>query len=303
MDIDALSLFIKAAALGNITAAGKELGLLPSVASQKLMKLENTLGLRLLSRTTRHISLTEDGRAFMPYAKNILAAIDEAYFSTTSANSNVRRTLKISAPGSFARICLIPLIADFLKIHRNLKINLILSDSLQDLNEIGIDVAIRIAELKDSTWVARNIAADYRILCASPAYLLSHGEPLTPIELEQHQCILFGEQDQWHFKCPKGAQQPALEAIFRTNCGESVRLAAEQGLGIASISTWNAKASLQNGALVRIMQDFELQQRRNIWAIYPSAKLISSKARLFVEFLTNELKDPQARDYCTPPQR
>lgn len=267
------------------------------------MKLENTLGLRLLSRTTRHIALTEDGRAFMPYAKNILSAIDEAYFSTTSANSSVRRTLKISAPGSFARICLIPLVAEFLKTHHNLKINLVLSDSLQDLNEIGIDVAIRIAELKDSTLVARNLGADYRILCASPAYLLKHGAPLSPEELARHQCILFGEESKWNFQCAEGEQPPALEAVFRSDCGESVRLAAEQGLGIASISIWNARASLQSGALVRVMQGFELQQRRNIWAIYPSAKLISSKARLFVEFMKNELKNPTQLEYCTPPQQ
>lgn len=288
MDIEALALFVRAAELGNITAAGRELDYVPSVASQKLVKLENALGMRLLCRTTRHISLSEDGLAFIPHAQKILSAVDEAYFAIAKGPNTPQQTVKISAPGSFARICLFPAIANFLKAHPNLKVNLVLSDSLQDLSAMGIDVAIRIAELKNSTLVARKIAADHRILCASPGYLHTFGEPRNPDDLEGHRCILLGEEAPWKFTEPGTARRPRMDNVFRTNCGESVRLAAAEGLGIASISQWNAKPSLDSGALVRVMSEFELQQNRDIWAIYPSTKLISSKARLFVEFLISE---------------
>lgn len=288
MDLNALSLFIRATELGNITAAGKELGLLPSVASQRLAKLENTLGKRLLHRTTRLVSLTEDGLEFLPHAVKILAAVDDAYHLTAKGNEAPKRVLKLAAPGSFARICLLPIMVKFLELNPNLKIDLVLSDAIQDLTELGADVAIRIAALKDSTHVARKIGAERRILCAAPAYLAQRGEPLHPDQLLAHQCVLLGDEESWTFEMPEAAYSVAVSGVLRVNCGESARLAAESGLGIVSVSEWNASAALAEGRLLRILADFPLQQQRDIWAIYPSSKLISSKARSFVDFLISE---------------
>jgi len=272
MDINALSLFVRATELGNITAAGKELGLLPSVASQRLAKLENTLGRRLLHRTTRQVSLTEDGVEFLPHAVKILAAVDDAYHLSANGSEVPRRILKLAAPG----------------LNPNLKIDLVLSDAIQDLTEIGVDVAIRIAALKDSTQVARRIGADRRILCAAPDYLAQRGEPAHPDDLQGHQCVLLGDEDSWSFETPDGGSSMAVSGVLRVNCGETARLAAESGLGIASISAWNARTALAEGRLVQILGKFPLRQQRDIWAIYPSSKLISSKACSFVDFLISE---------------
>jgi DNA-binding transcriptional LysR family regulator len=287
MEIDGLSLFVRATELGNITAAGKELGLLPSVASQRLAKLERSLGMRLLHRTTRQVSLTEDGAEFLPHAHNILAAVDEAYLASAHGQNAPKRVLKLAAPGSFARIVLLPMIAKFLAQHPNLKIDLVLSDAIQDLTEIGVDVAIRIAVLKDSTQVARRIGSDHRILCAAPAYLAQHGTPQHPDELAAHQCILLGDEERWVFAQP-GLRSELLHGVLRVNCGETARLAAESGLGIVSVSAWNARKALEEGRLVPVLSAWPLAQLRDIWAIYPSSKLISSKARSFVEFLMQE---------------
>lgn len=290
MNIEALNLFIRSTELGNITAAGRELGLGPSVASHKLAKLEDHLGMRLLHRTTRQVSLTEDGAVFLPHAIRVRAAVDEAYGAAVKGVDVPKRVLRVCAPGSFARMCLVPIITRFLHANPHLKIDLILSDEIQDLTEIGIDVAIRIAALKDSSQVARRIGSDLRLLCAAPAYLEAHGEPMSPADLINHSCILLGDEDHWRFIGVPPADSAEIDGALRVNCGESARLAAVAGLGIASISMWNAQASLVSRSLVEVMPSHALEQTRDIWAIYPSARLISSKARAFVEFIIAEFQ-------------
>lgn len=285
LDLSALSLFVRAAELGNITAAGREAGLAPSVASERLAKLEASLGMRLLHRTTRQVTVTEDGAEFLPHAVRVLAAVDEAYLSRPYGQGAAKRVLKLAAPTSFAQAVLMPIIVRFLDAHPNLKIDLVLSDWIQDLTEIGVDLAIRIDELKDSTHVAREIGTDDRVLCAAPAYLARRGTPKSPEELPGHECVLLGAEDRWTFAASAGGVTAVLDGSLRVNSGDIARLAAEPGLGIASISTWNARRSLAEGRLVQVLADFPLEQRRRIWAIYPSARLISSKARSFVEFL------------------
>lgn len=291
MDIQALNLFVRSMEMGNITAAGAELGLVPSVASQKLARLEKSLGMRLLHRTTRQVTLTEDGALFLPHASRIIAAVDEAYFTTIKSQETPKRVLRVSAPGSFARICLMPAVTRFLRSHPNLKIDLVLSDEVQNLTEIGIDVAIRIAELKDSTHVARKLGNDKRILCASPAYLERKGEPKEPGDLSRHDCITLGEENRWHFAGTPRNTSSIINGCFRVNCGETARMAAVEGLGIASISLWNARAFLEKGELVEVLTTFALEQNRTIWAIYPSSRQISSKARALVDFLSQEFAD------------
>ncbi|KUG45541.1 LysR family transcriptional regulator [Pseudomonas savastanoi pv. fraxini] len=291
MDIQALNLFVRSMEMGNITAAGAELGLVPSVASQKLAKLEKSLGMRLLHRTTRQVTLTEDGALFLPHASRIIAAVDEAYFTTVKSQETPKRVLRISAPGSFARVCLMPAVTRFLRSHPNLKIDLVLSDEVQNLTEIGIDVAIRIAALKDSTHVARKLGNDTRILCASPAYLEQKGEPGEPEDLSRHDCITLGEENRWHFAGNARNPFSIINGSFRVNCGEAAGIAAVEGLGIASISLWNARASLNKGDLVEVLSSFALEQSRAVWAIYPSSRQISSKARAFVDFLIQEFVD------------
>jgi DNA-binding transcriptional LysR family regulator len=290
LDVEALSLFVRAAEMSNITAAGKELKLPASVASQRLSRLEAFLGMRLLHRTTRSVSLTEDGAEFLQHAHKILAAIDDAYAISQDAPGAFQRTLKIAAPGTLARLYLQPLLRKFLDAHPGLDIDMVLSDSIQNITELGVDVAIRVGKLNDSSHVARKLGPDVRILCASPEYLARKGRPQTPADLAGHDCVLLGDERRWSFTGKDGATvRQEVDGRLRVNCGESARLAAEDGIGIVCVSVWNARASLSAGKLVQVMSDYQVEQTRDIWAIYPSARLISSKARSFVDFLAQEL--------------
>lgn len=193
MNTDHLRLFLRVAATHNISSAGAELGLSPAVASVHLNKLEESLGVRLVHRTTRRVSLTEEGLAFFHHAEDVLSSVEAAKASVGAGSESPSGTLRVAAPASFGRMHLIPALKEFTQQHPNLNIDLMLSDTIIDLVEGGFDIAIRNSELKDSSLIARKLANDRRILCASPGYLASQGEPKTPQDLTSHNCItLFG---------------------------------------------------------------------------------------------------------------
>lgn len=183
MNIEHLRLFIRVAATQNISAAGAELGLSPAVASSHLNKLEEGLGVRLIHRTTRRVALTEEGKAFLAHAEEVLASVEAARASVGAGQASPSGTLRVSAPASFGRMHLVPAVGEFLKHYPDLNVEFRLSDSIVDLVEGGFDVAIRNAELKDSTLIARKLATDNRIICASPGYLEQYGEPTSPEQL------------------------------------------------------------------------------------------------------------------------
>ncbi len=285
MNIDHLKLFIRVAANGNITRAGQEQGLSPAVAGNHIKKLEEDLGVLLLQRTTRKVSLTEEGVSFLPHAEEVLSSIEAARAAVGAGSTSPTGTLRISAPASFGRMHLVPILSDFMSRHTGLKVDLHLSDAIVDLVEGGFDLAIRNAKLKDSSLVARKLSADRRVLCASPAYLAEHGEPGNPDDLHNHQCISLQGLDTWLFDMADGKQSVRISSRLRVDNGEALRDACTQGLGITINSTWSAYQELKRGDLVEVLPEFPLVSDTSIWAVYPSSRLLAPKVRLFVDYL------------------
>ncbi|MBD1390327.1 LysR family transcriptional regulator [Neiella sp. HB171785] len=287
MNIDHLKLFVRVASTHNITAAGAELGLSPAVASAHIGKLEQSLGVRLIHRTTRRVSLTEEGKAFLPHAQEVLAGVEAAKAAVGTGKLTPQGNLRITAPASFGRMHLVPALAGFLARYPDLTVELRMSDTIVDLIEGGFDVAIRNAELKDSTLIARKLATDKRILTASPAYIAAHGEPRTPQDLHRHKCIHLLGLETWSFTTSQGAIQIKTNGVFRTDNGEAVRDACAAGLGISVNSTWSAYQHLQRGELVQVLSDYPLLSETALWAVYPSSRLVAPKVRAFVDYFAD----------------
>lgn len=287
MHIEHLKLFIRIAATHNISSAGNELRLSPAVASAHINKLEAGLGVRLIHRTTRKVSLTEEGKAFLPYAEDVISSVEAARASVGAGSALPIGTLRVAAPASFGRMHILPALTNFLAQYPELQVDLKLSDTIVDLVEGGFDIAIRNSQLKDSSLIARKLAADNRILCASPAYLEKHGEPASPEQLHSHQCITLMGLDGWAFKTPKGKIQIKAKGNFRTDNGEAVRDACVNGLGITINSLWSVNKHLQNGELVQILEDFPLVSETAIWAVYPSSRLLAPKVRAFIDYFAD----------------
>lgn len=285
MNTDYLKLFLQIALHQNITLAGKQLGLSAAVASAHIAKLEQQLGVRLLHRTTRQVSLTEDGLAFLPHAENVLASVEAAKAAVGAASEIPSGTLRVAAPASFGRMHLLPALNEFFAKYPDIKVDLKLSDTMIDLVEGGFDVAIRNAALKDSSLIAKKLAPDNRLLCAAPSYLEQHGEPSTPQELNSHQCITLMGMENWGFNTPEGKQTIKVNGSFRSDNGEAIRDACVNGLGITVNSSWSAYQHINQGSLVPILPEFPLVQGTAIWAVYPSSRLLAPKVRVFIDYL------------------
>lgn len=286
MNFDHLRLFIRISSTCNISLAGKGLDLSPAVASAHINKLEDSLGVKLIHRTTRKVSLTEEGQTFLPYAENVLASVEAAKSSVGSGSTIPQGTLRITAPASFGRMHIVPALKRFMSDYPDLKVDLRLSDSIVDMVEGGFDIAIRNASLNDSTLIARKLAQDNRILCASPDYIIQHGLPQTPADLANHQCIDLIGIDSWTFKTPDGQIKMRNQSYLRADNGESIRDASIGGMGITICSKWCAYQQLRSGKLVQVLTEYPLISDTAIWAVYPSSRLLAPKVRAFIDFFT-----------------
>lgn len=287
MNIGHLKLFVRLATTLNISQAGQELNLSPAVASAHINKLEQTLGVRLVHRTTRKVSLTEEGLAFLPHAQEVLASVEAARAAVGAGSLAPQGTLRVSAPASFGRMHLVPQLNQFLQRFPQISVDLRLSDSIVDLVEGGFDIAIRNAALKDSTLVARKLATDRRLLMASPEYLAAHGEPKSPQDLVNHNCIQLLGLDTWQFEAADGVVSIKAHGNVRTDNGEALRDACVAGIGITINSTWSAYQHLQQGTLVPILSDYPLLSETAIWAVYPSTRMLAPKVRAFIDYFAN----------------
>ena len=288
MNVEHLKLFVRLATTSNISRAGHELGVSPAVASSHISKLEAVLGIRLVHRTTRKVSLTEEGVAFLPHAEEVLSSVEAARASVGAGSASPRGTLRVTAPASFGRMHLMPALKAFLSRHPDLTMDIRFTDTIVDLVEGGFDIAIRNAGLKDSALIARKLAPDNRIVCASPDYLAKFGEPATPHDLHNHQCINLMGLESWVFDTTDGHLSIKTKGIFRTDYGEAVRDACVDGLGIAINSTWSAYQHLHRGELLQVLRDYPLVSDTAIWAVYPSSRLLAPKVRAFIDYFAEQ---------------
>ncbi len=292
MNIEHLKLFVRLAATHNISRAGQDVGISPAVASTYLNKLEAGLGVRLLNRTTRKVSLTETGRAFLSHAEEVLASVEAARAAVGAGSKTPSGVLRITAPASFGRLHLISALKGFLSEYPELSLDLRLSDTIVDLVEGGFDIAIRNTKLADSSLIARKLAPDKRIICAAPDYLRRYGTPQAPQELTAHQCINLIGLENWVMDTPAGQLNIKTEGKLRTDSGEAMRDACINGLGLAVNATWSVYQQIQRGELVQVLADYPLISDTAIWAVYPSSRLLAPKVRAFIDYFADYYGDP-----------
>ncbi|MBS7662160.1 LysR family transcriptional regulator [Pseudomonas lalucatii] len=304
MNEDDLRLFLRIAALGTLSAAAREAHLSPAVVSHRLAQLEKQLGVRLFHRTTRALSLSEDGRLFAGYAQTLVETMDEARAAMAAPSQQPNGTLRVSCSASFGRQHLSPALAAFLERYPTLKVDLQLSDQIVDLVQDGFDLGIRIAPGVDPGLVARKLADSSRILCAAPSYLARHGTPERPRDLARHRCLVLHEQNTWTL-CHANGEKSAVHVSgpLRSNHGESLRDAALSGQGISIQSLWSIHRELADGSLVPVLADYPLDAQSSIWAVYPSGRLLAAKVRCFIDFLLERWADPPWQPHGRTPSR
>jgi DNA-binding transcriptional LysR family regulator len=290
-----LNLFLRVLDLGSISAAARSLDVSVAVASQRLKRLERSLGVRLLHRTTRQLRPTPEGIALAEQGRPLVEDLEVLTGSLRKDAKEVAGTLRVTIPASFGRQYVSPLLPEFLSRHPRLRLHIDLADQLRDLVSEGFDLAIRIGALKNSELVATRLASNSRVLCASPDYLRRHGAPKKPDDLARHDCLLMAvsrdASDVWHLHRP-GGQEVAVRVHGRlqSNLGEVIRDAALGGLGIALHSTWHVCEDLRAGRLKQVLPDYRLPDS-GIYAVMPQRRLVLPRVRVFVDFLTQQLGD------------
>ena len=297
MDTDGIRLFVKAADMLNISAAGRQLGLAPAVASARLSKLETQLGADLLHRTTRKVSLSLEGAEFLPFAREILAQEDAAFAALGHGSSEIKGTLRLAASSTFAQLYVAPLLPEFLEQFPGVNVELKLSDTQMNLIEGGFDLALRNYAIEDSSFRARKIADDTRILCASSDYLEIHGTPQKPEDLAAHQLLVFmnsGARALTTNGDGRSCTFPPPESKSRVICddGTSMRIAAKAGVGICMSSVWSIHKELRDGSLVRVLPNYKVEDQSAIWLVYPKSNVLTAKVRVFIDFLLENIGDP-----------
>lgn len=283
-----LEIFARVVAAGSMSAAAREMSLSPAVVSKRLRRLEDRLGTRLLQRTTRQIALTEAGKGFYERVVAILASVEEAESFVTRRSALASGVLKISAPTSFGRMHIAPHLASFMAEHSELTLQLVLSDDFVDLVGEGFDVAIRIAELNDSTLVARKLSPIHRVLCASPGYLAKHGMPDTLEDLQKHVLLATQGQDVWKLEDASGETSVLKpNSAILTNSNEVIREGVLAGIGIGLRSTWDVGPELSSGDLQVVMPRFKASRRVGLYSVYPTRRFLPAKVRVFIDYMAS----------------
>jgi DNA-binding transcriptional LysR family regulator len=279
-----LDVFARVVTAKSMSAAGRELDLSPAVISKRIRRLEERLGVRLLQRTTRQLALTEAGQGFYERVVSILSSVEEAEAWVSRGSDTVRGMLRVSAPTSFGRMHVAPALARFLDQYPAVCVDLVLTDAIVDIVGEGFDLAIRIADLEDSSLVARRLAPNHRILCAAPSYLAKHGRPERIEDLAHHH-LLSHTTGEWRLDGPEGVTHVRVHGPLRTNSSEVVREAVLAGIGIALRSTWDVASELKSGRLVQVLPGYTGSRRVAIHAVYPSRRHLEQKVRAFVDYL------------------
>jgi DNA-binding transcriptional LysR family regulator len=279
--------FVKVVELGSFSEAGRQLRLSRSAVSKYIADLEDDLGVQLLNRTTRRASPTENGQAYFERALTILADLDAADQSVAQLQSTPRGLLRVNAPMSFGTIKLGPILADFMALYPELRIQLVLSDEQVDPIQGGLDVTLRIAELESSSLIARKITPIERVVCASPDYLNRNGTPAHPNDLRQHNCLTYGflsTGNQWKLSGKDGDHWIQPSWTLCANNAEVLRDAAVKGCGIVLLPVFMAEKELKSGALRVVLSAYKAPPL-TLYAIYPPTRHLALKVRLFIDFL------------------
>jgi DNA-binding transcriptional LysR family regulator len=287
----AMSTFVRVIELGSLSAAARDLGVSQPAISQQVMALEKELGVRLLNRSTRKLSLTEVGEGYYARVKKILESVVEAEDALALTRSQLTGNLRIHAPVGFGQMHLAPITIAFLAAHPELKVELILDDRFSDLVESGVDVAIRFGELKSSSLVVRKLGTLRRILVASPSYVAKYGNPVSHEEIIKHRHVRFSWSlagNELQLVGPDGPVSVPTHANFMANNAFALTEALCSGVGIGAAQVSLVHHLLDNGSLIQVMPRYS-SPTTDIHAVYPAAQFIPRKVRVFVDYMASEL--------------
>jgi transcriptional regulator, LysR family len=276
--------FVSVASRGSLTAAAAAEGVAPGVVSRRLDALEARLGVKLLLRTTRRVTLTFEGSAYLEDCQRILRELGDAEASVSLGGVKARGHLRISAPAGFGRRHVAPLVMQFLDANPEVTVNLDLSDRLVDLVNEGIDCAIRVGELSDSSLVSIRLAENRRVVVASPAYLERHGTPRALSDLAGHNCFSLGQQRGWLFRDGERIVSIKVSGQLECNDGAVLHEWALAGRGLAWRSMWEVGEDLQRGTLVSVLDEFAAPPT-GIYAVFPQRKYLPLRVRLLIDHL------------------
>ncbi len=263
----------------------------PSAISKLLTQIEKDFGARLFHRTTRTIKHTDEGYRLYSQSQHILEMVDD-YEMDWGETTEPSGLIRITASASFARLYLMPLILQFLKKYPKIKISFELSDKVLDIVAEGIDLAIRGAQMSDSTLVAKRLGPSPEVLCASREYLEKSAKLNTPSDLVNHNCIVLNENYNWEFEISGKIAHQRVSGSFQTNYSEALIEAVKDGLGLGMICYWQAYPELQNGNLVLALPNFKPGRNQTLYAVYPSRRHLPSKTKLLIEYLEKNLVIP-----------
>jgi LysR family transcriptional regulator, transcriptional activator for dmlA len=297
-----LNLFALVARNRNLAAAARELGVTPPAVSKRLAQLERRLGVRLMNRTTRRLSLTPEGELYLANGARILDDLSELEQLVTRSRGEPTGLLRVNASFGFGRAFIAPAVSEFIERFPSMKIQLQLTERPLSLQDEGFDLGVRFGEVPDARINARLLLKNRRIVCASPAYLKQHGKPTAPQDLTRHACIVLRENDSaygtWHFLRGKRTETVKVDGALSSNDGATVLRWALDGRGIAVRSQWESGGYIERGELVPLLTEWALPNA-DIHAIYLERNKLSAKLRTFVDFLGEYLRD--AFDQRTEP--
>lgn len=284
-DFGVIPVFVAVVETGGFSSAARRLGVSKSAVSKRITQLEDKLGVRLLYRTTRQLSLTEAGEYYFANAVKALAYASEAEDSVTQLQAIPQGRLRISAPMSFGRLHIAPLIPKFMAQYPSIHVDLVMDDRVIDMVEGGFDVAVRVGDLPDSTLIARPLAPMRYVICASPEYAKTHILPRTPAELSEHSCLLFSYTgSEWDFIYQGKIERVRVAGTYQANNSEALREALMHGLGIARIPTFVVGPDIANGRLVQLLNEYDMPTR-TFYAVFPKRQHLPAKVRVFTDFV------------------
>jgi len=291
--IAAFQVFVRVSESGSFSAVAREMGLSQPAISRQIAALEDHFGERLLHRTTRSLTLTDDGRDLLIHATRVLEALAEAETAVGRRRGTVAGMVRLSVPVIFGRLYLLPRIGKLLEAHPALEVDILFNDGVVDLVAEGIDMAVRAGMIADSSLIARRLGTVARHVMASTAYLKRRGTPSSPADLLEHDCLMFTQgatPTHWTFEGPEGKISIPIRGRFRSDSGEGVREAVVSGYGIGLLPSWYFRDEIDQGSVKILLKDWQVPGVP-VHLIYPSRRHLSPRTRAVMDFLTREFSD------------
>ena len=291
-----MKVFVSVAKAGSFVGGAKEMSISRAMATKHIGQLESYLGARLFNRTTRSLSLTDVGAAYLQRCRTVLTEIEEMEGTVTQLHTEPKGKLKISAPSVIGALYVAPAIAEFLAQYKDLSVNLILQSSAGDLVDEGIDIAITFGNLEDTSLIAKKMASSPLLVCGASAYFAVNGIPLVPEDLVKHSCLVnnaIPPRNKWLFKGLEGAKEVLVSGRMQANAADPIRIAAKKGLGLVMLPEYIVARDIEKRHLRVVLQDYAVEPL-HVHAVYPHRKYLSAKVRTFLVYLEEWLRTRSA---------